>query len=201
MKIIGVALNYKQQLNGKEAPSEPIIFFKQDTSILLRNKPFYYPSFSNKINYEVEIVIKIDKPGKNIAEKFAHKYYSEYGLCIDFTAADLITEARKNGLPWDLAKGFNDSLPLSTFHPVENLKSIKNLNFSLLINEKEVQKANTSEMLFSVDQIIEYVSKYIFLKKGDIILTGTPSGIAPINIGDRLTGFIEGEKLLDFEIR
>ena len=201
MKIIGVALNYKQQLNGKEAPSEPIIFFKQDTSILLRNKPFYYPSFSNKINYEVEIVIKIDKPGKNIAEKFAHKYYSEYGLCIDFTAADLITEARENGLPWDLAKGFNDSLPLSTFHPVENLKSIKNLNFSLLINEKEVQKANTSEMLFSVDQIIEYVSKYIFLKKGDIILTGTPSGIAPINIGDRLTGFIEGEKLLDFEIR
>jgi len=201
MKIIGVGLNYQGQLQGKETPPEPIIFFKQDTSILVRNKPFYHPSFTKKINYEVEIVIKIDKPGKNIAEKFAHKYYSEYGLCIDFTAADLIAEAREKGLPWDLAKGFNDALPLSTFHPISELKSIDNLNFSLLINNKEVQKANTSEMLFSVDQIIAYVSKYIFLKKGDIILTGTPAGVAPINIGDRLTGYIEDRKLLDFEIR
>jgi len=201
MKIICVGLNYQGQLNGKEAPIEPIIFFKQDTSILLRNKPFYHPSFTKKVNFEVEIVIKIDKPGKNIADKFAHKYYSEYGLCIDFTAADLIAEAREKGLPWDLAKGFNDSLPLSGFHPVEKLNSINDLNFSLLINGKEVQKANTSEMLFSVDQIISYVSKYIFLKKGDIILTGTPAGVGPIKVGDRLTGFIEDEKLLDFEIR
>ena len=201
MKIIGVGLNYQGQLKGKDAPTEPIIFFKQDTSILLKNKPFYLPSFTKEVNYEVEIVIKIDKPGKNIAPKFAHKYYSEYGLCIDFTAVDLITEARQKGLPWDLAKGFNDSLPLSNFQPIDKLQSIDNVNFSLFINDKEVQKANTSEMLFSVDQIIAYVSKYIFLKKGDIILTGTPAGVAPISIGDRLTGFIEDKKMLDFEIR
>ncbi len=201
MKIIGVGKNYLGQVQKGEKPKEPIIFFKQDTSILLKNKPFYHPTFSKEINYEVEVVIKIDKPGKNIASKFAHKYYSEYGLCIDFTAVDLINEAREKGLPWDLAKGFNDALPLSTFRPVADLKSIDEVNFSLKINDKEVQKANTSEMLFSVNELIAYISKFIFLKKGDIILTGTPAGVAPIAIGDRLTGFIEEEKLLDFEIR
>lgn len=201
MKIIGVGKNYIGLLQENETPKEPIIFFKQDTSILQKNKPFYHPAFSKKINYEAEIIIKIDRTGKNISEKFAHRYYSEYGLGIDFTAADLIQEAREKGLPWDLAKGFNDAFPLSTFRPVEELKSIQDVNFSLQINDKVVQQGNTSEMVFTVDQIIAYVSKFIFLKKGDLILTGTPVGIGPIKIGDRLTGFIEQNKMLDFEIR
>lgn len=201
MKIIGVGKNYKGLLEKGEEINEPIIFFKQDNAILRRNKPFYHPNISDRINYEVELVIRIDKAGKNIAEKFAHKYYSEYALCIDFTAADLIAEAREKGLPWDLAKGFNDALPLSEIHPKSELTDVQDTNISLKVNGEEVQNENTSEMVFTVDQIIAYVSKYMHLKKGDLILTGTPPGIGAINVGDKLEGFVNGKKLLDFEIR
>ncbi len=201
MKIIGVGKNYKGLLKEGEEIKEPIIFFKQDNAILKNNKPFYHPNISKQINYEVELIIRIDKAGKNIAEKFAHKYYSEYALGIDFTAVDLITEARNNGLPWDLAKGFNDSLPISEIRQKSELGDVQNTNISLLINGLEVQNENTSQMVFTVDQIIAYVSKFMHLKKGDLILTGTPIGANSIKVGDRLEGFVNDQKLLDFEIR
>lgn len=203
MKILAIGRNYVEHIEelNNERPSEPVVFTKPDTAILRKNHPFYYPSISNDIHYEVEVLLKICKNGKNIEEKFAHKYYDEIGLGIDFTARDLQTKAKEKGLPWDIAKGFNSSAPISEFRPKGGYKDMNDLNFSLDIDGKTVQKGNTSLVLFNFNYIISYISKYITLKRGDIIFTGTPKGVGPIQIGNRLEGYLEGEKLLNFEIK
>lgn len=202
MKVIGIGRNYVAHAKelGNEVPKEPLVFFKPDTALLQKNDPFYFPSFTKEIDHEIEIVIRISREGKNIEPKFAHKYYDQLALGVDFTARDLQNEARENGLPWALAKGFNHSAPISKLLKTEDY-NLKNLNFKLNINGDTVQEGNTKQMLFDFDEIIAYVSKFIFLKKGDLIFTGTPKGVGTINIGDRLEGFIEDQKLLDFEIK
>lgn len=203
MKILAIGRNYVEHIEefNNERPSEPVVFTKPETALLKNNQPFYYPSISEDIHHEIEVLLKICKNGKNIEEKFAHKYYDQIGLGIDFTARDLQTKAKEKGLPWALAKGFNHSAPISEFRSKSDYKDLNGLNFSLDIDGKTVQKGNTSMVLFSFDFIISYISKYITLKKGDIIFTGTPKGVGPIQIGNKLVGYLEGEKLLDFEIR
>ena len=202
MKIFGIGRNYVahiEELNN-ERPDEPVIFTKPETSLLQRNRPFYYPSFSNDIQHEVEIVLKICKAGKNIDEKFAHAYYDEIGIGIDFTARDLQQKAKEKGLPWAIAKGFNDAAPISSF-VVKNNYDLDNLNFSLTIDGSVKQEGNTKLMLFSFDYIISYLSKFFLLKKGDLIFTGTPSGVGPVEIGNRLEIFIENKKFMHVEIK
>lgn len=202
MKILAIGRNYAKHIEElkNERPDEPVVFSKPETAILKNNAPFYYPDFSEDIHHEVEILIKISKVGKNIDQKFAHKYYEEIGIGVDFTARDLQSKAKAKGLPWDLAKGFNGSAPISEFVPKSKF-DLTNLNFSLKKDGEDVQVGNTSMMLFSVDYIISYVSKFFMLKKGDIIFTGTPEGVGPVQIGQRLEAFIEGEKMMDFEIK
>lgn len=203
MKIFCVGRNYVahiEELNN-ERPEEPVIFTKPETAILKNNQPFYFPDYSRDIHHEVELVLKINKPGKNIREKFAYKYYDEIGLGIDFTARDLQQKAKEKGLPWAIAKGFNGSAPISPFINKNQFNLDKGINFSLRVNDGLKQKGNTSLMLFSFDHIVSYVSKFFLLKKGDLIFTGTPEGVGPVTIGDRLEGYIENEKLLDFEVK
>ena len=202
MKIFGIGRNYAahiEELNN-ERPDEPVIFTKPETALLTRNRPFYYPGFSSDIHFEVEILLKICKVGKNIDQKFAHTYYDEIGIGIDFTARDLQSKAKEKGLPWAIAKGFNDSAPISNFVSKKGF-DLQNLHFSLRQNNEVKQQGNTSLMLFSFDYIISYLSKFFLLKKGDIIFTGTPKGVGPIAIGDRLEAFIENEKMLHVDVR
>jgi 2-keto-4-pentenoate hydratase/2-oxohepta-3-ene-1,7-dioic acid hydratase in catechol pathway len=202
MKIFGIGRNYVahiEELNN-ERPNEPVIFTMPDTSLLLKNRPFYYPSFSKDIHHEVEIVIKISKVGKNIDENFAHTYYDEIGMGIDFTARDLQQQAKEKGLPWAIAKGFNNASPLSEFVP-KNTVDLENLNFSLKVDGETKQQGNTRLMLFSFDFIISYLSKYFLLKKGDLIFTGTPEGVGPVIIGNRLETFLEDKKMLHVDIK
>lgn len=202
MKIFGIGRNYAahiEELNN-ERPDEPVIFTKPETALLTRNRPFYYPNFSKDIHFEVEVLIKICKVGKNIDEKFAHTYYDEIGIGIDLTARDLQTKAKEKGLPWTIAKGFNDSAPLSNFVPKKDF-DLNNLNFSLKQNGEVKQLGNTSLMLFSLDYLISYLSKFFLLKKGDIIFTGTPKGVGPIAIGDSLECFIEDKKMLHVDVK
>jgi acylpyruvate hydrolase len=202
MKIFGIGRNYVahiEELNN-ERPDEPIIFTMPETSLLIRNRPFYYPSFSNDIHYEVEVVLKISKVGKNIDEKFANTYYNEIGMGIDFTARDLQQKAKKKGLPWAIAKGFNNASPLSGFVSKNDI-DLNNLNFSLTNNGEIKQQGNTKLMLFSFDYIVSYLSKFFLLKKGDLIFTGTPAGVGPIKIGDRLEIFMEEKKMLHVVIK
>ncbi len=203
MKILCIGRNYTEHIKelNNEKPDEPVIFTKPDTALLKNNVPFYYPDFSNDIHHEVEILLKICKEGKYIAPKFAHKYYDAIGLGIDFTARDLQSKAKEKRLPWALAKGFNGSAPISEFLPLKDFSNLENINFSLKINGEVKQAGNTSLMLFRFDEIICYISKFITLKKGDIIFTGTPKGVGPIQKGDKLEGFIEDKKMLDFEIK
>ena len=202
MKIIGVGRNYVEHAKelGNEVPSEPVLFLMPDSAILRKNDAFYYPSFSEDVHHELELVVKICRVGKNIQQKFAYKYYEEIGLGIDFTARDLQSQAKKKGLPWSIAKGFNGSLPISFFRPEQDY-DLGDIDLVLKKNRETVQHGNTKDMLFSIDQIIEYCSKFFTLKKGDLIYTGTPSGVGPVQIGDRLEGFLNDEKLLDFEVR
>ena len=202
MKIFGIGRNYAahiEELNN-ERPDEPVIFTKPETALLTRNRPFYYPGFSSDIHFEVEILLKICKVGKNIDQKFAYTYYDEIGIGIDFTARDLQSKAKEKGLPWAIAKGFNDSAPISNFVSKKGF-DLQNLNFSLRQNNEVKQQGNTSLMLFSFDYIISYLSKFFLLKKGDIIFTGTPKGVGPIAIGDRLEAFIENEKMLHVDVK
>lgn len=203
MKIFCVGLNYVDHVKefGGQIPDKPVIFSKPETALLRNNEPFYYPNFTQEIDYETELVVKINKEGKYIEPKFAHKYYDEVALGIDFTARDLQKELKAKGHPWDLAKGFNGSAPISEFIPINQFESIQNLNLKLLINDKIVQKGNTSDMIFKVDEIISFLSKYFLLKKGDLIFTGTPVGVGPIKIGDKLEAFLEDKKMLDFDIK
>jgi len=203
MKIIAIGRNYAEhakELNNP-VPTVPVIFMKPDTAILKDNKPFYHPEFSNDIHHEIELVIKISKEGKHIAEKFAANYFDEIGLGIDFTARDIQQKHKEKGLPWELAKAFDNSAPISKFIPKANFKDLKQLNIRLDLNGNTVQSGNTKDLLFSYEYIISFVSKYITLKKGDLIFTGTPQGVGKVNIGDHLEGYLEDEKLLDFEIR
>jgi len=203
MKIIGVGRNYVEHAKelGNEVPDEPLIFFKPDTSVIKNNQPFYYPDFSKDIHYEVEIIYRISKEGKYIKEEFAPKHYDAIGIGIDFTARDLQQKAKTKGLPWTLAKGFNGSAPISEFREVSKFTDLTNLNFSLKVNGETKQQGNTSLMIFPVDRLISYISQFITLKKGDIIFTGTPKGVGPVQIGDKLEAFIENEKLLEVEIK
>lgn len=203
MKIFGIGHNYKKHILelGSAMPTNPVVFTKQDTSLLKKNQDFYHPSFTNNIHHEIELVVKIGKVGKNIDPEFAHLYYSEIGLGVDFTARDLQTELKDKGLPWDLAKGFDNSAPISTFYPLSYFGDIQNIDFKLEINGEVRQIGNTSDMIFSVNEIICYLSKYFTLKTGDLIYTGTPSGVSQIKIGDQLAGFLGDRKVLDFRIK
>ena len=202
MKLICIGRNYVKHIEelDNEKPESPIIFLKPDSSLIINNDPFYYPEFSSEIHYEVEILVKIKKVGKSIPINFAHKYYDRIGLGIDLTARDLQNKAKTKGLPWDLAKGFNGSAPISHFIPKDPF-NVRDLNFSLKLNGNTVQSSNTSLMIWPIDEMIAYVSQYMTLKKGDILFTGTPEGVGPIKIGDQLEGFIESQNMFDFEIR
>ena len=203
MKIIGIGRNYSahtKELNNT-LPAIPIIFLKPDTALLKNNEAFYFPTFTTDIHHEIELVVKISKEGKNIQEKFAHKYYEEIGIGIDFTARDLQQHAKEQGLPWTLAKGFNGSAPVSEFVSKSNYQNIQNISFSLTINGELRQAGTTADMVFSIDYIIAYISQFITLKKGDLIYTGTPKGVGSIAIGDVLEGFLENKKMLACEIR
>lgn len=203
MKIICIGRNYSEhakELNNP-LPSKPVFFMKPDTALLPKNLPFFYPEFTKDLHYECELVFKINKVGKNISEKFAHTYYDEIGLGIDFTARDLQEECKTKGLPWEIAKSFEHSAPLSeTFIPKSEL-NLKNINFYLKQNDKTVQVGNSKDMIFNIDQIIVYISQFMTLKKGDLIFTGTPAGVGPVSIGDTLTGYIGETKMLDLKIK
>jgi 2-keto-4-pentenoate hydratase/2-oxohepta-3-ene-1,7-dioic acid hydratase in catechol pathway len=203
MKIIAIGRNYAEhakELNNP-IPTDPVIFLKPDTALLKDNKPFYHPEFSSDIHHEIEIVLKISKEGKQISEKFASGYFEEIGLGVDFTARDIQQKHKQKGLPWELAKAFDNSAPISRFIPKSEFKDLYNLNFRLDINNKTIQLGQTRNLLFSFEFIIAYISKYFTLKKGDLIFTGTPQGVGKVSSGDHLAGYLEDMKLLDFEIR
>ena len=202
MKVFGIGRNYAahiEELNN-ERPDEPVIFTMPDTALLEKNRPFFIPSFTKDVHFEVEVVLKICKVGKNIDEKFAHTYYNEIGMGIDFTARDLQQKAKEKGLPWAIAKGFNGAAPISKFGPKSEF-DLQNLNFSLTQNGEIKQAGNTSLMLFNFDYIICYLSKFFLLKKGDLIFTGTPEGVGPVKIGDHLEVFLEDKKMLHVDIK
>ncbi len=204
MKIIAVGMNYalhNEELGQAKTASEPVIFMKPDSAILKDGKPFFIPDFSNEIHYETELVVRINRLGKNIAPRFAHRYYDAVTVGIDFTARDLQRKFREEGHPWELCKGFDSSAAIGAFVPVDRFKDIQQLNFSLQIDGKEMQAGCTADMLFKVDDIIAYVSQFVTLKIGDLLFTGTPAGVGPVHIGQHLQGYLEGEKLLDFHIR
>lgn len=204
MKIIAVGMNYEahnKELNHSLELAEPTIFMKSDSSLLKEGKPFFIPDFSSEIHYETEIVIRINRLGKNIAERFAHRYYDEVTVGIDFTARDLQTKLRSQGLPWELSKAFDNSAATGTFIPLADVGDINNIPFHLEINGKKVQEGNTANMLFNVDKIIAYVSRFFTLKIGDLIYTGTPVGVGEVHINDHLQGYIGDRKLLDFYVR
>jgi len=203
MKIICIGRNYSEHAKElkNEVPTEPVYFMKPDSALLLRNRPFYIPDFSNEIHHEVELVVKIARLGKNIQEKFAHRYYDEIGLGVDFTARDIQSECKAKGLPWEKAKGFDSSAVLSEFLPKSELGDVNQIAFSMKKNGEVVQDGNSSDMLFNIDAIIAYVSRFMTLKMGDLIYTGTPAGVGPVAIGDRLEGFIGEKQMFDFQIK
>jgi len=204
MKIICVGRNYVAHANelNNEIPEEPVLFMKPDSALLRNNDPFYIPDWSNDVHHEIELIVKINKLGKNIEKKFAHRYYNEIGLGIDFTARDVQNELKNKGLPWEKSKAFDHSAVISReFIAVESLPDQNSIQFELIKNGSSVQQGNSSLMIFSIDDIIAHVSKYFTLKIGDLIYTGTPSGVGPVKLGDRLEGFLEGEKMFDFWIK
>ncbi|NNC86173.1 MAG: fumarylacetoacetate hydrolase family protein [Bacteroidia bacterium] len=203
MKIICVGRNYAKHAKElkNEIPSEPVIFIKPDTALLPKKNPFFYPSFSKDVHYEVELVIKINKMGKKIQPQFAHKYYNEVSVGIDFTARDVQKQLKEKGLPWEKAKAFDSSAPVGSFVSLSKFKSIDNISFSLKLNGELKQEGNTSNMLFKVNELISYVSSFVTLKKGDLLFTGTPEGVGPVAINDHLEAFIEDEQLLSFNVK
>lgn len=205
MKIFAVGLNYPQhnkELNETLYKGEvPVIFTKADSSLLKDGKPFFVPDDMGRIDYETEIVVRICRLGKAIPARFAHRYYDAVTVGIDFTARELQAELRKKGLPWEVCKGFDGAAAIGEWVSVEKFRDVQALQFHLDINGKTVQEGRTSDMLFKIDEIIEYISKYFTLKTGDIIYTGTPVGVGPVNIDDHLTGYIEDRKVLEFNIK
>lgn len=205
MKIIAVGMNYaehnKEFKNTLLVPEKPVIFMKPDSAILKDGKPFFIPEFTQRVDYETELVVRICRLGKHIAPRFAHRYYDAVTVGIDFTARDLQDDFRAKGLPWELCKGFDDSAVLGNFVPVEKFSDIQDLHFHLDVDGETVQRGNTADMLFKVDEIIAYVSQFCTLKIGDILFTGTPVGVGPVSVGQHLQGYLEDEKLLDFYVR
>lgn len=198
MKIIAIGRNYidhAKELNNP-VPEEPVFFMKPECALIINNRPFFYPDFSEDIHYEVEIVLKINRVGKNIAQEFAHRYYEEIGIGLDLTARDLQNKCKEKGLPWEKAKAFDGSAPIGEFVNKNEFKNINDINFSLKINNKIVQKGNTKDMIFSCDELISYVSKFVTLKTGDILFTGTPAGVGPVKIGDTMEAAVEDRILL-----
>ena len=203
MKLICIGRNYTAHIEelANERPEEPVVFMKPDSAVLPREQDFYIPEFSNDIHYEVEVLVKIKKVGKHISEKFAHTYYDEIGLGIDFTARDLQTKLKEKGLPWEKAKGFDGAAVIGKWLPKESLGDTNNINFSLLKNGEEVQKSNTGLMLWKIDELISYVSTFFMLKKGDIIFTGTPSGVGKIQANDYLSGVLQNQEMFSVKIK
>ncbi len=204
MKIICIGRNYfahAQELNN-EIPEEPVFFMKPDSSLLRNNESFYIPEWTNEVHHEIELVIRISRLGKNIEKRFAHRYFDEVGLGIDFTARDVQNELKVKGLPWEKAKAFDQAAVIGKpFLSKSEFPDCKNINFRLDINGKTVQKGNSGLMIFDFDEIIAHVSRYITLKIGDFIFTGTPAGVGPVNAGDQLEGYMEETKLFDFVVK
>lgn len=203
MKIICIGRNYTEHIEelANERPTEPVVFLKPDTSILLKKQPFFIPDFSDDVHHEVEVLVKIDRIGKYIDSKFSHKYYSQIGLGIDFTARDLQAKLKAKGLPWEKAKSFDGSAVVGNWVDKNQFESMDTLNFHLEKNGDKVQVGNTANMLWKIDEIIAYVSQYFTLKIGDIIFTGTPSGVAKVKPNDELEGFLEDEKLFSIRVK
>lgn len=203
MKIICIGRNYAAHIEElkNEKPGKPVVFLKPDTALLKGGAPFFYPDFSTNIHHEIELVLKISKEGKYIQPQFAHRYFEEIGLGIDFTARDLQDQCKAKGLPWEIAKAFNGSAPIGEFKSVAELGDLKNIDFSLEINGELKQKGNTNLMLFDFATIISYVSQFFTLKKGDLIYTGTPAGVGPVQTGDELIGYIGNEKMLHVQVK
>ena len=203
MKLICIGRNYTEHIEelNNEKPTDPVVFLKPDTAILLKKQPFFIPDFSDDVHYEVEVLVKINRVGKHIDRKFAHKYYQEIGLGIDFTARDLQAKLKVKGLPWEKAKSFDGAAVIGDWIPVEEVENVDDINFSLKKNDFIVQNGNTSLMLWKIDELIEYVSKYFTLKIGDIIFTGTPAGVGKVNANDKLKGFIENKELFSITVK
>jgi acylpyruvate hydrolase len=204
MKIICIGRNYEEharELNNP-LPENPVFFLKPDTALVIRNRPFYYPDFSKDIQYETELVLKICKVGKSIPEKYAGDFYDQIGIGFDFTARDLQQKCKEKGLPWEIAKGFDYSAPISPeFVAKENFPDLKNISFHLELNGKRVQEGHSGDMIFPFEKIIAYVSKFMTLRTGDLIFTGTPSGVGPVKIGDKLEAYLEGTHMLTCNIK
>lgn len=204
MKIICIGRNYvahAQELNN-EVPEEPVFFLKPDSALLRNNEPFYIPEWTQSVHHEIELVLRINRLGKCIDKQYVYRYYGEIGLGIDFTARDVQDHLKKKGLPWEKAKAFDRAAVIGkTFIPVETFSDLTHIRFSLDVNGKTVQEGDSGLMIFPFDEIITHVSKYMTLKMGDLIYTGTPSGVGPVKIGDRLEGYLEGKKLMDFMVK
>ena len=202
MKIICIGRNYAKHIEelANEKPDSPVVFLKPDSAILPKKMPFFIPAFSDDIHYEVEVLVKINKVGKHISPKFAHKYYDEIGLGIDFTARDVQAKCKEKGLPWEKAKAFDGSAVIGEFYPKEEF-NLDSISFQLHKNDKVVQDGNTDSMLWKIDELISYVSQYFTLKKGDVIFTGTPAGVGKVEENDTLTGVIEDKKAFHIKIK
>lgn len=205
MKIIAIGMNYSlhcKELHADEpVPQEPVVFMKPDSALLKDSKPFFIPDFCQQVDYETELVVRINRLGKNISERFAHRYYDAVTVGIDFTARDLQKKLRAGALPWELCKSFDNSAAIGDFIPVSELDNVQQLGFHLDIDGQTVQTGNTKDMIFHIDTLIAYISRFTTLKIGDLIFTGTPVGIGPVKIGNHLEGYLEDKKVLDFYIR
>lgn len=203
MKILAIGQNYvehNKELNSKN-PTEPVVFMKPDTALLRNNKPFFIPDFTDELHYETELIVKINRLGKNIAAKYAHRYYAEIGLGVDFTARDLQRRLKAEGKPWEVCKAFDNSAVIGDFLPVEQLGNVQDIRFSLNLNGKTVQQGHSADMIFAIDELIAYVSRFFTLKIGDILFTGTPVGVGKVAVGDRLEGYIFENKMFDFKVK
>ena len=203
MKVICVGRNYADHISelNNTKPLEPVLFLKPDSAIILKNRPFYIPDFSNDINYEIELIIKISRLGKHIQNKFSHRYYDYIGLGIDFTARDMQTELKKKGLPWEKSKAFDGSCFVSEWVQKSNFKDLNKINFNLKLNNNIVQNGNSNLMLWKIDELISYISTFFTLKIGDIIFTGTPSGVGKVSKNDILEGFLDNKKMFKLKIK
>jgi 2-keto-4-pentenoate hydratase/2-oxohepta-3-ene-1,7-dioic acid hydratase in catechol pathway len=203
MKIFAIGQNYiehNKELNSKN-PTEPVVFMKPDTALLRNNKPFYIPDFSNELHYETELLLKFNRLGKNIDPKFAHRYYAEIGLGVDFTARDLQRKLKAEGKPWEVCKAFDNSAVIGNFLPIDELGDVQQIRFRLDLNGNTVQEGFAADMIFPVNELVAYVSKFFTIKIGDILFTGTPSGVGKVSIADRLEGYIFDHKMFDFVIK
>lgn len=204
MKIFAIGLNYdshNKEMKRTFESSEPVVFMKPDTALLKDGKPFFIPDFSQEIHYETELVIKINRLGKNISEKFAHRYFDEITVGIDFTARDLQRKQKEMGLPWEIAKSFDNSAAIGDFISIGSVQNLDNIDFQLLINDQLAQQGNSQDMIYSFSKIVSYISRFFTLKIGDLIFTGTPAGVGRVNINDHLQGFLNQQKILDFRIK